>query len=272
MTTNNTIKIRDKSKLVLSLLVAALLWFIMFSPWTSPYVNFWVCMTASAIILTCLAFAFGGSKSIGTGISPEDTPPATYTCILGILIAVLLWGVFFVGDKLSQLLFSFSRAQVNLIYNIKEGCSPTLLALLLLFIIGPAEEIFWRGYVQRTLTKFRSPFVAFLLTTACYTAVHLPSGGAVELLDAAVVKGSDGTSFAEFYAAEFSPYGLAGIEGSLDELLIAGSDEEEIAEEDTSAVMPWIAACGAGALMLLVLAFIRRKAAASDDVTSSDTK
>ena len=103
-------------------------------------------------------------------------------------------------------------------------------------------------------------------------AVHLPSGGAVELLDAAVVKGSDGTSFAEFYAAEFSPYGLAGIEGSLDELLIAGSDEEEIAEEDTSAVMPWIAACGAGALMLLVLAFIRRKAAASDDVTSSDTK
>ena len=87
MTTSNTIKIRDKSKLVMGLLVAALLWFIMFSPWTSPHVNFWVCMTASALILTCLAFAFGGSKSIGTGFSPEDTPPATYTCILAILIA-----------------------------------------------------------------------------------------------------------------------------------------------------------------------------------------
>ena len=61
MTTSNTIKIRDKSKLVMGLLVAALLWFIMFSPWTSPHVNFWVCMTASALILTCLAFAFGGS-------------------------------------------------------------------------------------------------------------------------------------------------------------------------------------------------------------------
>ena len=175
MKASHIIKIRDKSKLVLSLLVAALLWFIMFSPWTSPHVNFWVCMTASAIILTCLAFAFGGSKSIGTGISPEDTPPATYTCILGILITVLLWGVFFVGDKLSQLLFSFSRAQVNLIYNIKGDVSPTLLALLLLFVIGPAEELFWRGYVQRTLAARWSPDAAFLATAAVYALVHLPS-------------------------------------------------------------------------------------------------
>ena len=87
-TASNNIKIRDKSKLILSLFVAALLWFIMFSPWTSPHINFWICMVASALILTCFAFAFGGSKSIGTGISPEDTPPATYTCILAILKSI----------------------------------------------------------------------------------------------------------------------------------------------------------------------------------------
>ena len=169
-------KIHDKSQLVLSLLVAALLWFVMFSPFTAPHVNFWVCMTASALILTCFAFAFGGSKSIGTDIPAKDTPPATFTCVLGIIIAACLWGVFFVGDKVSQLILPFAREQVNIIYNIKGNLSPTLLALLLLFVIGPAEEIFWRGYVQRTLTKYRSPFVAFLLTTVCYTAVHLPSG------------------------------------------------------------------------------------------------
>ena len=105
---------------------------------------------------------------------------------MGIGIAALLWGVFYVGDKVSQLLFSFSRAQVNLIYNIKGDVSPTLLALLLLFIIGPAEEIFWRGYVQRTLAQFRSPFVAFVLTTACYTAVHLPSGNFMLIMAALV--------------------------------------------------------------------------------------
>ena len=174
-------KIRDKSLLVLSLLVAALLWFIMFSPLTSPHINFWACMTASACILTCFAAAFSGGK-----LQLSVFNLRLSTLLLGIAIAALLWGVFYVGDKVSQLLFSFSRAQVNLIYNMKGGVSPTLLALLLLFVIGPAEEIFWRGYVQRTLTTFRSPFVAFLLTTACYTAVHLPSGNFMLIMAALV--------------------------------------------------------------------------------------
>lgn len=180
-------KYRDKSKLVLSLLVAALLWFIMFSPLTSPNINFWLCMTASALILACLSFAFGGKECIGT----ESGLPGSKTAIvlLGILIAAGLWGVFWVGDKVSQLLFSFSRAQVNLIYNIKGDTSPTLIALLLLLIIGPAEEIFWRGYVQRTLSKLRSPLFAFLITTAIYTLVHLPSGNFM-LIMAALVCGN----------------------------------------------------------------------------------
>ena len=163
--------IRNKAKLVLSLLVAALLWFVMFSSLTAPKVNFWLCMSASAVVLLCFAFAFGGKESMGT--ESDFTP--TRTLLLGILIAALLWGVFFVGDKVSQLIIPNAHAQVNLIYNMKSSVSPTLLALLLLCLIGPAEEIFWRGYVQRTLSKYRSPFVAFLLTTACYTTVHLPS-------------------------------------------------------------------------------------------------
>ena len=186
MNNTTTLKMRDKGLLVLSLLVAAVLWFVMFSPWTAPQVNFWVCMTVSALILMCLAFAFGGSKSIGSDIPADDAPSATFTCILGIIIAACLWGVFFVGDKVSQLILPFAREQVNIIYNIKGNLSPTLLALLLLFLIGPAEEIFWRGYVQRTLSKYRSPFVAFLLTTACYTAVHLPSGNFMFIMAALV--------------------------------------------------------------------------------------
>lgn len=173
---------RDKSKLVLSLLVAALLWFIMFSPMTAPHVNFWVCMAVSTCTLTCFAIVFGGRKSIGLG-NNSSLPKEV---LLGIVIATLLWGVFYVGDKASQWLFDFARPQVDLIYNMKGGLSPILLALLLLFIIGPAEEIFWRGYAQRTLSKYRSPFVAFLLTTACYTLVHLPSGNFMLIMAALV--------------------------------------------------------------------------------------
>lgn len=162
--------------------MAAVLWFIMFSPLTAPQVNFWVCMTASACTLTCFAVVFGGKNNFQHPIFNFQIS----TLLLGFAIAALLWGLFYVGDKVSQLLFSFSRTQVNLIYNMKGSLSPTLLALLLLCLIGPAEEIFWRGYVQRTLALYRSPFVAFLLTTACYTAVHLPSGNFMLIMAAMV--------------------------------------------------------------------------------------
>ena len=101
-------------------------------------------------------------------------------------------------------------------------------------------------------------------------AVHLSSEGIIELLDAETVKGSGDVSFAEFSAAEFSPYGLAGIDGSIDELLIGDTDDNETADESNTGVMPWIAGCGVGALALLILAFIRKKAAASEDETVSD--
>ncbi len=153
-------------RLVLSILVAACLWFLMFSPWTAALVPFWPAMTCSALLLTCLAFLFGGRPAWHFRLSDV---------LWGVAIAVVLWGVFWLGDKVSQWMFSFARPQVNLIYDMKEGQSSVWLALALLLIIGPAEEIFWRGYVQRTLVSRFSPDAAFLLATAAYTLVHLPS-------------------------------------------------------------------------------------------------
>ena len=95
--------------------------------------------------------------------------------MLGILIAVALWGVFWLGDKLSQLMFDFARPQVDTIYGMKEGESPWLLTALLLLLIGPAEEIFWRGYVQRSLSQHWNPNVGFVVTTLVYTVVHVGS-------------------------------------------------------------------------------------------------
>ena len=45
-------------KTIVAVLVAALLWFVMFSPWTAPMVNFWYAMTASAVILVTLSTCF----------------------------------------------------------------------------------------------------------------------------------------------------------------------------------------------------------------------
>ena len=160
------VKNNNYKKLAMSIYIAAILWFVMFSPLTAPMVSFWVMMTVSAIILVSLALVFGGRPAL----------TADWRQVLfGVLVAAVLWGIFWVGDKLSQQLFSFARPQVDLIYGIKEGQNPWILTALLLFIIGPGEEIFWRGYVQRQFCERGSATSAFLKTTAIYALVHLPS-------------------------------------------------------------------------------------------------
>lgn len=153
-------------KLTLLVLLAFVLWTVMFSPWTAPLVNFWWMMTASAFTLTLLSslVAPGWWRRVHFSMS---------NILIGIGIAVLLWGVFWVGDKVSSWMFPFARPQVNLIYGMKAGESPWMLSALLLFLIGPAEEIFWRGYVQEKLSLRFNPNVGFFVATACYTLVHV---------------------------------------------------------------------------------------------------
>lgn len=152
--------------LLSSILLAAIFWFLMFFPYLGLNINFWMMMTAASLTLSLLAIYFGGK------------PDLTFSwreLLSGLGIAVVLWFVFWTGDKLSQLLFDFARPQVDLIYGIKGGTSPTQISLLLLCIIGPGEEIFWRGYVQRRLSTRWSPNTGFLLATAAYTLIHIPS-------------------------------------------------------------------------------------------------
>ena len=155
-------------KAVFTIFVAAILWTIMFCPITAPYVNFWWMMTASACTLSLLATFFGRKwwKDVRIDLS---------NILLGIVIAVALWSVFWIGDKLSQLIFNFARPQVDIIYGMKDGESPLLLTLLMLFLIGPAEEIFWRGYIQKSFSQYWNPNVGMVVTTAIYSLVHAGS-------------------------------------------------------------------------------------------------
>lgn len=155
-------------KLLFTIALAAILWTVMFSPWTEPHVNFWWAMTGSAIVLSLLATAFRPRWWRSVRFTITDI-------LLGIGIAVALWGVFWVGDKLSQLMFDFARPQVDTIYSMKDGESPWLLTALMLFLIGPAEEIFWRGYIQQSFSERWNPNVGFIVTTLIYALVHAGS-------------------------------------------------------------------------------------------------
>ena len=148
-----------------AIVVAAVLWYEMFSPWTSGNFNFWVMMSFSAVLLTSLALPFLRAHRVFFVWWRE--------LLMGIGIAVLLWCVFWVGDKASSWMFDFARPQVDGIYNMKSGTPPWAIGLLLLFVIGPAEELFWRGFVQQRLWIRWGGNVAFVVTTLVYTLIHL---------------------------------------------------------------------------------------------------
>ncbi|MBE6234562.1 MAG: CPBP family intramembrane metalloprotease [Bacteroidales bacterium] len=146
--------------------IAAVLWTVMFSPWTAPHVNFWVMMTCSGLVLTLYSTwaAPGWWKEVR--LDPVNV-------LAGVVLAAALWGVFWLGEFFSTLLFDFARPQVDMIYGMKEGENPWILTALMLFIIGPAEEIFWRGYLQQSFSRKWNPDVAFIVTTLMYSLVHI---------------------------------------------------------------------------------------------------
>lgn len=161
--------------LTLSIALAFVLWTLMFSPWTASFIPFWPTMCVSALILSTLAFLFTERQKREPKTEYREPIARLWmeNILIGIAIAAVLWGVFWIGDKVSQWMFpSFARTQVNSIYGMKTDINPWLLSCLLLFLIGPAEELFWRGYVQKALMK-RWNIWGAVLAIALYALVHL---------------------------------------------------------------------------------------------------
>ncbi|MBQ7222094.1 MAG: CPBP family intramembrane metalloprotease [Bacteroidales bacterium] len=179
--------VEEKKKLYVAISVAALLWFYMFSPWTNGKPGFWIVMSFSAVVLTALAIVFTPDRK---ELFKIDKP--FFQIVGGVGLALVLWGIFWVGDKLSALMFDFARPEVDAVYSMKRGFPQWLIAVLLLVLIGPAEEFFWRGYVQRTFSKLikgkNAPVAAFCITSVIYALVHVWSFNFM-LIMAALVAG-----------------------------------------------------------------------------------
>lgn len=159
--------------------IAACLWFVMFSPWTARMVNFWTMMTCSGLALTLYATLCGREwlKEI------HFTWPQFAN---GVVIAVALWILFWLGDRFSRQLLPFARPQVEMIYAMKGGIHLWALSMLMLLVIGPAEEIFWRGFVQHRLMKRYGCNLGYVLATLCYALIHIWSFNFMLVMAAAV--------------------------------------------------------------------------------------
>ena len=168
---------------------AAAGFFVLFSPWTKGSISFWPMMSLTAGLLAAAAIPIDYKKV--KAIYRFDRGDI----FIGVLSAAFLYAVFWVGHFISTWILPFAAAQVNSIYTIRGGASSIQIGLLLLLLIGPAEEIFWRGFVQRRLWKRYGPLWGFVLSVAIYAGVHVWSFNFMLIAAAAVCGGFWGLMF-----------------------------------------------------------------------------
>lgn len=154
-------------KVVAGYIIASVFWFFMFSPWTAHLLNFWAIMITATGTLTLFSLIMGKKdlKQVYT-FKPSHI-------VIGILSAAALYLLFFAGNIISKYLFDFAQTQVSNIYSTKEQAEKIFIGLALLLWIGPAEEIFWRGYAQHTLSGRMNPLTAMIVNTLIYAFVHI---------------------------------------------------------------------------------------------------
>jgi len=154
--------------LVIGILIAFVFWFVMFSPFTAQKINFWAVMFLAGITLS--TFSVFSLKSHIRNYFNANFKLIT----IGIASAFVLYIIFLIGKILTFQIFDFSQPQVTAVYSTKQGTPIWLISVLLLFIIGPAEEIFWRGFVLTKLNDIYSKKpLNLIIATLLYTLVHI---------------------------------------------------------------------------------------------------
>ena len=147
-----------------TLIVAAVLWYILFQ---TRLVNFWVMLTISTLILLFFSIWLNGGVGVKGTLTLRNIG-------IGALSGILLYLFFRVSYEIVKG-FDFMTGGVQGVYDLGVGTPILYVALLLLFPISLAEEIYWRGLIQRALQHRIPPAAAWLLTTLVYTGVHLPT-------------------------------------------------------------------------------------------------
>ncbi len=115
--------------------------------------------------------------------------PTVLDVAIGVVGAGVLYAIFWAGDAVLRRWLPAGAAQVQNLYKVRSVRTPARLPIAaVLLIVGPCEELFWRGFVQSR--------AGFAVALAAYAAVHVWERKPVLVL-AAVVGGA-------FWAALFA--------------------------------------------------------------------
>jgi membrane protease YdiL (CAAX protease family) len=146
-----------------------------------PRERFWSRMTYTGLGLGSLALL--------------TSPPARRAGIrwwhvpLGLLSAGILYLTFQVGDRFARRFVPSGDREIREIYALRTLRPKEEIATRLATIVGPAEELFWRGLVQEALMRRFGRWPGAALAAMAYGGVHVTSGN-FTLLGAAGVAGA----------------------------------------------------------------------------------
>lgn len=147
--------------------LTCLFWLWMFSPWTRDLLPFWPQMLVATGILAIAAVGIEGRSIF------RSNRKLILDIAIGVISAAALYAVFFIGKRLSEMILPFAGGQIAKVYETRSQWNLWFVGILLLLWIGPAEEIFWRGFIQQRLSRRFGPLIAFAQTLVFYTLMHI---------------------------------------------------------------------------------------------------
>jgi membrane protease YdiL (CAAX protease family) len=146
-----------------------------------PRDRFWERMTWTGLGLGGLAVLASGPAR-GTRVRWWHVP-------LGLASAAILYVTFQVGDRFARRYVPTGDAEIREIYALRTLRPREEIAGRLATIIGPAEELFWRGLIQSALMRRFGRWRGAALAAGAYGGVHVTSGN-FTLMGAAGVAGA----------------------------------------------------------------------------------
>ncbi|MBI2762661.1 MAG: CPBP family intramembrane metalloprotease [Chloroflexi bacterium] len=146
-----------------------------------PRARFWDRMTLTGLSLGSLAL-LTSARARGARVRLWHIP-------LGLLSAGILYVTFEIGDRFARRYVPQGDAQIRDIYSLRALRPRREIATRLATVIGPAEELFWRGLVQAALMRRFGRWRGAALAAGAYGGVHVTSGN-FTLIGAAGVAGA----------------------------------------------------------------------------------
>ncbi len=159
-----------------AIVLACLGWFFTFG---LAWGNFWAKIGITVVVVCAYSF---------TWQRPHIRVRAS-SIALGVVSAAVLYAVFWIGNAVAPYVVPGAHAQVGGIYGMGDGSSRAWIFLLLFFVTGPGEEIFWRGFLQQRLEDRLGQVPGYLVATLVYGGVHVFSRNPMLIL-AALVAGA----------------------------------------------------------------------------------